>query len=440
MAPEVNAAQTRFNIAKCALEHAERAAAKASEDDQEALSREAQDLARHLAEMHVPAMPRYMADDSTPECLSKLLHEQDGRLAVMSPEGGVFDLMAGRYSQNGSPNFDVYLKSHAGDALRVDRVSRGAEHVDAPALTLGLAIQPQVLQGLVEKSALRGRGLFARFLYSMPVDLMGKRKSRQPPVPSEVRRRYHDTVRRLLDLPWNVNPNNAHIPYVIHLDPDARDRLQAFEDLLEPQLGDGGDLASIADWASKLAGAVVRLAGILHMTERIGAPDPWHVPINSVTIEKAIQIGHYLIPHSKAAHALMGADPVVEEAKLILRWIARNNGTEFTKRGVFEGTKGRFKKVAEMEPALALLSDHGYVRERPAIDRAGPGRKPAPIYDVNPYLHSQNSQNSHNSVSPTHSANTANCASPNQGSTPAPETPIPAEGTAPDADPAEGVQ
>ena len=65
----------------------------------------------------------------------------------------------------------------------------------------------------------------------------------------------------------------------------------------------------------------------------------------------------------------------------------------FSKRDAFEGTKGRFKKVADLEPAIALLCDHGYARERVVEDRLGPGRRSSPIYDVNPHLHSQNSHN-----------------------------------------------
>ena len=62
-----------------------------------------------------------------------MLAEQGGRIASMSPEGGVFDLMAGLYSKSGMPQFGVYLIGHAGDNLRVDRISRTGEHVKRPA-------------------------------------------------------------------------------------------------------------------------------------------------------------------------------------------------------------------------------------------------------------------------------------------------------------------
>jgi hypothetical protein len=38
--------------------------------------------------------------------------------ALLSPEGDVFDQMAGRYNQQAGPNLGVYLKGHAGDLLK----------------------------------------------------------------------------------------------------------------------------------------------------------------------------------------------------------------------------------------------------------------------------------------------------------------------------------
>ena len=79
------------------------------------------------------------------------------------------------------------------------------------------------------------------------------------------------------------------------------------------------------------------------------------------------------------------------DAKHMLAWITRTEHRHFTKREAFEGTKGRFKRVEAMEPGLKLLIEHGFIRQRDAVERPGPGRKPSPTYDVNPSTH--NSQN-----------------------------------------------
>ena len=113
----------------------------------------------------MPAKPRLLADDATPEIIASLLAEQGGRLSVMSAEGGIFDIIAGRYS--GTPNMEVFLKGHAGDRLRVNRQGR-EEYIESPALTMGLTVQPVVLEDIGRIKGAGGRGLLARFLYSLP--------------------------------------------------------------------------------------------------------------------------------------------------------------------------------------------------------------------------------------------------------------------------------
>jgi hypothetical protein len=152
------------------------AAGKAAADQAQAALADAIDAARRAAGIQVPAMPRLLVDDATPEALASLLAEQGGRIALLSPEGDVFDMMAGRYAQGGGPNLGVYLKGHAADPLRVDRKGRPPEHVDRPALTVGLAVQPEVLRQIADRPGFRGRGLLARFLWSLPAGTVGRRQ------------------------------------------------------------------------------------------------------------------------------------------------------------------------------------------------------------------------------------------------------------------------
>jgi len=109
-------------------------------------------------------------------------------------------------------------------------------------------------------------------------------------------------------------------------------------------------------------------------------------------VERAVKIGRYLIPHAQAAFAEMGTDPTVEEAKHVLRWIERKGVDTFTKREAFEGTKGRFRRVTALEPALDLLLAQGYIREAESPERKGPGRKPSARYEVSPFLKSDTSE------------------------------------------------
>src|SRR5262249_17970536 len=150
-------------------------------------------------------------------------------------------------------------KSHAGDALRVDRISRPPDVVERPALTLALAVQPDVVHGLAAQATLRQRGFLARFLYALPVSLVGRRAVAPRPVPPAVTGAYRDRVLRLWERPGPPSP--SPLPF----GPEAAHVLRDLETWLEPPLADGEELSHLAGWANKLAGACARVAGILHL-------------------------------------------------------------------------------------------------------------------------------------------------------------------------------
>ncbi|MDQ3820446.1 MAG: YfjI family protein, partial [Acidobacteriota bacterium] len=342
----------------------------------------------------------------TPERLASMLAEQGGRMCLFSPEGDLFDMLAGRYT-GGSPNFDVILKGHSGDALRVDRRGR-SEHVQHPALTIGLTVQPDVIRGLVDKPGFRGRGLIGRFLYSLAQSLIGHRLIDPKPLESHIRQAYKGSVKALAQVEPAKDYDGLPVARMLYFSAKANTLLKEFEAELEPQLAEDSELGMMADWAGKLAGAIVRIASILHLAENAPNLAQWPESVTAETVSRAIAIGRYLIPHAKAAYAEMGADTQIENAKHVLRWIERTQQSSFTKRDAHQAHKGRFKKVTDIEPALELLEAHGYIRARIDCADRRPGRKSSQVFDVNPFLLSQ-SHNSQNPQNYHHEANSEDC-------------------------------
>lgn len=365
----------------------------AAEQGDDSARVEAGNLAVELAMEPEPVLPRLLVDDCTPERLAMMLAEQSGRLASMSSEGGVFDLMAGLYSKNGTPQFDVYLKGHSGDDLIVDRVTRKSVQIERPALTCAYAIQPEVFRNLVGNSAFRGRGLLARFLFAAPVSWIGHRTIAPPPVPETVRENYCRAIR---SLEGHFEPSRA-VPAVLRLTPDAQARFQAWEATVETMLADGGMLESVRDWGGKLCGATLRLAAVIHCMK--------HGPVGDIgveAVEDAITIAQYLCPH--ACWVLGGMNSRQDDdARYVLNWIVRNSRSEFAKREVQQHGKRRFPKADDIDPALEELTRRGYVR-RKATTTTRPGRPPSPAFEVNPAVFENNntkkrSQYSQNSPS-----------------------------------------
>jgi hypothetical protein len=181
-----------------------------------------------------------------------------------------------------------------------------------------------------------------------------------------------------------VGEGGEPIPHVLTLDSAAWQRLQEFEAWVEPQLSEFGDLGRMTDWGGKLAGAVARITGLLHMAEHAATEAPWDIPVSEATVECAVIVGKYLIDHAKAAFAEMGADAVVASAKAILRWIEHKGLTSFTRRDLHQGMRGSFKRVLEIDAPLAVLSERGFIRRRPDSPASGSGRPESPTFDVNP--------------------------------------------------------
>jgi replicative DNA helicase len=415
-------AESEYRTLAARLDHLEKTAAKTEDEtERRAKQREAAEAAQELARFDVPKLPRLLADDATPETLATLLHDQAGRIALFSPEGDVFDVMGGRYS-SGMPNLGVFLKGHAGDDLRVDRRGR-SEYVKRPALTIGLAVQPDVIRGLVSKPAFRGRGLLGRFLYSLPKSTLSSRKTRVAPLDEGTRAKYAHCLKAMAGLMADLDQDGHRIARMLKLKPEADDCLADFEQEIEPQLAEWGDLGALTDWAGKLAGAVLRIAGVLHLADHAdhtGQLQDCPERVSADTLKRAIGIGRYLIPHAQAAYAEMGADPDIEAAKYLLRWVMKwkeaGNG-EFRKQDAWQGTKGRFKKASDLDKSLALLAEHSYLREtvkdnsRRDDKECGQktrGRKPGGIYEINPLAVSYNSCNPHKSVSEDNSRNSRN--------------------------------
>ncbi|MBB5869669.1 hypothetical protein F4553_003048 [Allocatelliglobosispora scoriae] len=379
MRPVIIETELLAKVAGKAAERAANVAANASDPSvRDSMIADAAAAAMQAEAINVPPVPRLIADDVTSEKAASLLAEQGGRLAVLSPEGGIFATLAGRYS--GTPNLEVFLKGHAGDMLRVDRQGRPAEHIDKPALTLGLAVQPDVLRDIAGMPGFRGKGLLARILFAIPENTVGHRKIGADPVPADVAEVYATNLAALVAslAEWTD-------PAVLTLTQEANELVLNLEREVEPLLAPTGAWAHIVDWGSKYVGAVVRIAGLIHLAEHLR--DGWAQPISADTIDRAARIGAYFTAHALAAFDDMGADRTTQYARHVLAWLSRTLTTAFTKRDLLRSVRVQSPTAADLDPVLSLLELHGYIRPAEQAPRTGAGRPASATYLVNPELY-----------------------------------------------------
>lgn len=303
-------------------------------------------LTDQLAQFQDVYPPRLVCDDVTPEKLTDLMAQQGGSMTVCSAEGGVFDGMLGRYDRGN--NFDVYLKAHAGDHLAVDRLGRAGNYIPHPRLTMVLAVQPDVVRGAMSRPTLKGRGLTARFLYAMCRGKLGSRSVDPPAIPPQVQQGYQRFTLGILE---------ARSSGPLHLSPEAQRLRKQFQQQVEGMLID--ELEALQDWGSKLTGAVVRIAGLLHAAGQSNS-----LEVQADEMAKAIALGRFFIPHAQAAYQAMGADTAAEDAKYIWGKVRQRGQKELSRRDLLRICR-RFQRDEELEPGLALLIDRGYIQPQP---------------------------------------------------------------------------
>ena len=372
MASIIREAESKKRILEKRLDKLQKeAAGKDDPREREQISKQCNDVITEMEANPVPKKPVFVVDDITPEALGQLMADNGERMAILSAEGGIFKIISGLYT-NGQSNIDLFLKAHAGDYWSNNRIGRESKMMEKPALTLGLAVQPDVMEEIGRNSEFRERGLSARFLYSFCQSKAGYRTRHSNPLPPPVKDAYNRKIRSLMYLDKKIE---------LTLCLSAQQRWDEFYDKVEKSLRPGGKLEHIVDWGSKLPGAVARIAGLLHFAD--SADEFPGYEIKKDTINCAIMIGMYYCDHARAVFGIMKENSTVTTAKKILNYIKHHKPVEFKGRDLFDHTN--FQSMQDIQPGLNTLIEHCYIREIcKHVDEKHKGRPAAVSYEVNP--------------------------------------------------------
>lgn len=335
-----------------------------------------QDIAQKETELlEVPVLPQLFVNDVTPESLLTLMHEQDGRLAIFSDEGGILETLSGLYS-NGVANVDILLKGIDGGEVRVRRKDKSI--LLNPYLTVVLAVQPSVIQQLAEKKAFLGNGTLERFLYVIPKSNLGYRTHNKPPLSKHIEEAYHNKIQALLNK-FAVHAQNME-GHVLTLSHEAYDLWHGFQADNESDLRPDGRLASCLGWGGKLCGYMLRLAGLLHIA-KLDVETEINLTIDYDSMDKAFMLAVLLTEHAIAAFGVMGLDQSTADAKLIWQWLKSRQQPSFTQSELLLALRNRrLGKSERLTKALRLLKERNLISDPIKL----PTRKPTTIYYVSP--------------------------------------------------------
>lgn len=336
----------------------------------------------------VPALPALLASDATPEALVLQMSEHGGRVAVLSSEGGPLRILDGRYSPEAGVRLEELCQGYDGEAIDTRRIGRECRPVRRPALTLAVCIQPSVLESMQNSRSMRGQGLFGRIAWCRPPSGMGERvdSAEAPALDQEARQHYAQMLRTLLDWePAGTEDDGTPVPHVLRLSPEAAATKKAFHYETESELGAGGKLHGISDWAGKAVGRAIRIAALLDLAARADEGRPLTGPINGWAMESAVRISRALTTHALAVFGEMDMDPRASLLAYVLRRL-QSLPAGSSVRDLFQASKGRasIASVEDLDGPLNELVDRGCIRIT-AQPSTG-GRPPSPQIELHPDL------------------------------------------------------
>ena len=376
MRREIAANNARIVVAEAAIKRLQGQAGKSDDPhERESLRKQIEDEMANTPERLFA--PRAFVNDATVERLQMVLVEQGGKGSVLTDEAGLFTSLSSNYGGAGGPALDVLLSGHSGGDVRVERASRQA-YVARAAVTLGLMLQPDLLNEAAGSNRFKASGLLARFLYFVPGPFVGGRNVRRfTPVPSDVRDRYARCIDELLPNPMD----GPHLPpTVVSLDEQALELWFDFAQECETGLAEGGALAVVADFGAKLAGTAARVALLFELVEVGPKPDA----VGEASMGRAIALCRQLVPHARAAFKLLAADEAERDADHVLQWIVRQGAQEAVRQSeVHAALHGRFSKRERLVAALQRLQGNGCLRHTTVKNQ---GARPTDLWLINPRL------------------------------------------------------
>jgi hypothetical protein len=171
-------------------------------------------------------------------------------------------------------------------------------------------------------------------------------------------------------------------PEVLTLSDAAAGRFLAYLQQREHMRREGEALATtdgMREWASKADGAVLRIAGLLHLAACEGTV------IADATLANAIAIVDHYTAHARLALATLDPDPRTHLAARVVAWLRREPARRTLTRREAHHQLGGSLKAPEVTAPLEVLEERGYLRQ--VVPESTPpraGRPPSPTYEVNP--------------------------------------------------------
>jgi hypothetical protein len=355
-----------------------------------------------------PTEKALYVDDVTVEKLATVLQENPRGVAVVRDELTGWVRSMDQYRGGKGADRQFWLSAWSGSPVSVHRKNQEAGPVRVAHPFIGVigGLPPDLLSTMRGERAVAD-GFLDRILFTYPREYPAAGET-WGCIPEECEQQWGNCLARLWALEMIVDTQGGPRPRFVRLTACGRKAWERFTNRLATERNSDSTADCIKGALGKMNSYGARLALIIHCLRQVTGEVEGE-DVDGVSMDRAAQLMSYFQGHLRRIHAAMDADPRATTARKLLHWIVSNRLERFTKRFAYQGVKGTFKTVDELEPVLTLLEKHGYIRMEQTLDRPGPGRKPSPGYIVHPDTLAPAPHNSHNSQNRGQRFNSEDC-------------------------------
>lgn len=310
--------------------------------------------------------PRMLRGDDSSEALLKHLSDYPIAAVICAEAGVIFGSHAMKPEQV-QRNMGQANTLWDGGPILEGRIGRGEMNIESVRVTMGLMVQPAVMQNFLSKNdgMARGIGFLARFLFSHPQTTQGTRPYREPgPMPGLAN--FHQRVVMLLQAPAATDELGRLISAHIKFDENAQETWIQFYNQVEEYLGGDSIYSGIRDVASKAAENAARIACCLHV---FASPD--HRDIDRTTMADACALMRWYLNEAVRFGQSAEVTEELRNAELLEMWLMQKWKDAIRAGQVPQITVNTIRqkgpnalrgKKGLVDDALELLGDHGRVR------------------------------------------------------------------------------
>lgn len=305
-----------------------------------------------------PLLPRVTVADFTAEGLFKLLNASRPSIGAFTDEAALVFGGHGMSKETVMRTAGTLCKLWDRGELDRVRSGDGALKLYGRRLALHLLAQPVIAERALSDDVLAGQGFLARCLLAWPQGTAGSRPYRAESLRDDMAMQRLRAV--LLDvhrrpLPLTDGQAQELTPRALVLSEDAFNAWRAVHDAVEAHCAVTGSFAQVKPWASKTPEQVLRIAGVLTLTE-----DPGAHYIDATTIERAAELALWHLNEAVRLAGTAELSPEIRDAEALLEWAHATGRQYLYSREALRLGPNRIRERKRFEIAVGELVRTGW--------------------------------------------------------------------------------